>query len=402
MQIWIQSSLLFSKSSFWRNRNRLVNGWHFNVKWISNPELHAVWFQFSHVYCNIAKLFVQFETREIHDFLRDKAWQVLLDVRSPSEYKQGHIPGALSFPLFSDEDRHVVGLTYKREGTKAATKLGLQIASSKIIDFVDGAEKLAGNKPIGMYCWRGGMRSQGMALLLATAGMKVTVLKKGYKTYRNWALQQFERPYKLINLGGYTGTGKTTILLALAKKGLHVIDLEGLAKHRGSAFGNLEQNKQPTSEQFENELAIELAQLGTERPIFIEDESRNIGMVNLPNKLYRQLRQAPLIFLQKDKEVRIEYLKPVYGAADKTQAKKAFERIKKRLGGNNLKLAWAAIDANDAEKAIDIALNYYDRYYYKGLEKRSFSRMVKLDTNRPLDELIAELQQIAKKLYPDA
>lgn len=344
---------------------------------------------------------MQYTTLQIDSFLKKKNWDVLLDVRSPSEYKQGHIPGATSFPLFSDEDRHVIGLTYKREGNKAATKLGLHIAASKLTEFVDNAEKIANDKPIGIYCWRGGMRSNSMALLLSTVGMKVSVLEKGYKAYRRWALQQFEQPYKLINLGGFTGTGKTEILHELAAKGQAVIDLEGMAKHKGSAFGNLEAEKQPTSEQFENNLALELKKLGTEQPIFIEDESHSIGHVILPNGLFTQLRKAPLIFLEKTRKNRIEFLQPTYGMADKEEVKAAFLRIKKRLGGQNLKLALEAIEINDTETAIGIALDYYDRYYYKGLEKRKFNRMQKLDVNGAVEDVLAELTTIAATLYPN-
>jgi tRNA 2-selenouridine synthase len=343
---------------------------------------------------------MQYKTVDIADFLASQN-TVMLDVRSPSEYKQGHIPGAVSFPLFSDEDRHVIGLTYKREGNKAATKLGLHIASSKLTDFIDHAEKLVGDKSVYIYCWRGGMRSNSMALLLSTVGMDVTVLEKGYKAYRRWALQQFELPYKLINLGGFTGTGKTEILRELATTGQPVIDLEGMAKHKGSAFGNLEAKSQPSTEQFENNLALELKKLGTQKPIFIEDESHNIGQVNLPDKLFQQLREAPLVFLQKERKNRIKFLQPSYGMADKEEAKAAFIRIKKRLGGQNLKRALEAIDQNDTETAIDIALDYYDRYYYKGLEKRKFNRMLKLDANGAVDNILADLRTIAETLYPN-
>jgi tRNA 2-selenouridine synthase len=252
-----------------------------------------------------------------------------------------------------------------------------------------------------MYCWRGGMRSNSMALLLSAVGLDITVLQKGYKAYRNWALNQFDKPLKLINIGGYTGTGKTDIIHALSKIHKGVIDLEGMANHKGSTFGNLEQKAQPTSEQFENELALLIADFNLDLPIFIEDESRNIGNVNIPNKLYEQLRNAPLIFLYKDREQRIKLLAPFYGEANKEQAKAAFKRIEKRLGGQNLKKAIAAIDTGNAQMAIDVALDYYDRYYYKGLEKRKFSRMIKLDANRPVEDVVNDLMQRAKTLYPD-
>ena len=318
---------------------------------------------------------------DISDFLANKNNSVLLDVRSPKEFAHGHIPGAISFPLFTDDERHQVGLCYKQKGRDHAVLLGLELVGPKLATFVRDAKRLAKNQPIFMYCWRGGMRSNSMATLLSTAGFNVSVLQKGYKAYRNWALQQFEQPFKLVNIGGYTGTGKTVLLQELRTRGQQIVDLEGLAGHQGSAFGNLAGIPQPTTEQFENVLALELAALNKEAPLFLEDESMAIGQVRIPLALHRSMQKAPLVFLVKDEKARLAHVMTHYGIADKDMAEAAFRRLEKRLGGQNVKLAVEAINADDRETACKIALAYYDKIYYSGLDKRKMDYFTKLDAN---------------------
>jgi len=339
------------------------------------------------------------QSLEVALFLKEAEQGVILDVRSPKEFEHGHIPGAISFPLFTNNERHEVGLCYKNSGQEKAILLGLEIVGPKLASFVKKAERFKG-KPIFVNCWRGGMRSQSMATLLQTVGHKVFLLKKGYKAYRNFVLDTFEMPLKIVNLAGYTGTAKTEILRLLGNLGKQTIDLEGIAKHKGSAFGNLNNEEQPSSEHFENILAKELLKLDADEVIFFEDEGMTIGSVKVPLKVFQSLQHAPMIFIERSKELRIKHLTEVYSEnKNADEAKSAFLRIGKRLGGQNVKEAIEAIDNNDAHKAIFIALNYYDKYYYVKLNTRAFSRFIKVDGNTSNTEVAQRIIEKTGLIY---
>ena len=342
---------------------------------------------------------MQSKALAIHDFLEQSRNGVILDVRSPKEYVRGHIPGAISFPLFTDDERHKIGLTYKRDGRDKAVYVGLQVVGPKLSRFVDEALKVAPEKQVCLYCWRGGMRSNSMALLLSTAGFQVSVLKNGYKAYRQYALSRFEQPLKLVNLGGYTGTGKTDLLHKLSSLGQQILDLEDIARHKGSAFGNLEKNTQPSTEHFENLLALALSNLKTDAIIYTEDESITIGKVRLPLAFFRQLQRAPLIFLGVSDANRVARLSVAYGNADVHEVAAAFNRLKKRLGGKALAEAIEAVENNDVEQAAAIALRYYDKTYYRSLENRTFTRFKKLDANRDIEDVANDIIALSTQFY---
>src|SRR5487761_2352825 len=208
----------------------------------------------------------------IEEFLKLSAECPVFDVRSPGEYLHAHIPGALALPLFTDEQRRIIGTAYKQESRQVAVKKGLDFFSERMKSIPGETEELfnawknskgkeksnLNTNHIIVHCWRGGMRSGAVAWLLDLYGFKVYILKGGYKVFRNWALAQFEKEYKINILGGYTGSGKTGVLQEMKRKGNKVIDLEGLASHKGSAFGSLGEKPQPGQEMFENLLAIEL------------------------------------------------------------------------------------------------------------------------------------------------
>ncbi|WP_170266438.1 tRNA 2-selenouridine(34) synthase MnmH [Phaeocystidibacter luteus] len=295
---------------------------------------------------------------------------ILLDVRAPSEFEAGHIPGAHSFPLFNDNERAEVGTLYKREGKDKAVNRGLEIVGPKLAYFVTEAKTMANDKTIVLYCWRGGMRSGSMEWLLETAGLKVERIKGGYKAYRGWANQKIEsysNGAKWRVLSGMTGSGKTEVLKALAQKGEQVIDLEGLAEHRGSAFGHLLMKPQPTTEHFMNLLGKELHALRSSKPIWIEDESRLIGKVVLPNALYDAIQDAPHYDLNVTTDRRAKNLVEQYGDASADQFKASFTSIKKRLGGLRYKQAVESVDNGDLEAAATLALDYYDKTYSHAL-----------------------------------
>lgn len=295
----------------------------------------------------------------------------ILDVRSPGEFQRAHIPRAISFPIFDDTERAKVGTTYKQVGKDEAIELGLEIVGPKLATWVKMAKQLAVDNTVLVHCWRGGMRSGSMSWLFETAGLKVKILVGGYKAYRNFVLAEFDRKIPFVVLGGKTGSGKTDILLEMQKRGAQVIDLEGLAHHRGSVFGHFGLAPQPTSEHFENEVVAQLRQMDYSKPIWIEDESRHIGQVFMALGLYTQLRAAPVLFLDIAAEYRLPYLVKVYAHYPKEDLAHAVGKIKKRLGGDFYKSALEALEVDDFTQVAAITLHYYDKAYVHGLYKRA-------------------------------
>lgn len=327
------------------------------------------------------------EKIHIEDFLALAKQYPVLDVRSPGEYNHAHIPGACSLPLFSDDERKLVGTAYKQQSREEAIKIGLDFFGLKMRKIVEEAASLAdsskpaantgtaNNQPsskiILVHCWRGGMRSAGVAWLLDLYGFKVYTLTGGYKIFRKWVLEQFEKQYAFQVLGGYTGSGKTYVLEALLKKREVVIDLEKLAHHKGSAFGNIGMPKQPSQEMFENKLSIELfAASQHQKPIWVEDESQRIGDVNIPINLWRQMRQKPLLFLDISFEERLKHIVAEYGKLEKEKLVNAILRINKRLGGLETKEAINGLLEDRVEDSFRILLTYYDKWYLKAMHNR--------------------------------
>lgn len=318
----------------------------------------------------------------------------VLDVRSPGEYTHAHIPNAYSLPLFTDEERKVVGTAYKQESKQVAVKIGLKYFGVKMVEMVAQVEQLLKDlqpktkktepdnnefhpSTVLVHCWRGGMRSAGVAWLLDLYGFKVYTLAGGYKGYRNWVLEQFEKEYPFHILGGFTGSGKTEVLKVMQKKGHTVIDLEGRAHHKGSAFGAIGLPAQPSQEQFENILAGELFTAinkcesakteSTQKIIWLEDESQRIGTVNIPSVLFLQMRKKQVFFLEIPFESRLDYINLHYGKCDKAELVNAVIRIKKKLGGLEAKTALNFLLEDDTKEAFRILLQYYDKLYGKSL-----------------------------------
>lgn len=314
----------------------------------------------------------------ISEVLQLKANLPLLDIRSPKEFAAGHIPGALSFPLFSDEERHQIGTAYKQISQEKAVLMGLDFFGPNMSTMVKQAKKLAPEKEVLLHCWRGGMRSQSVAWLLDLAGFKVHLLDFGYKSYRHFALEQFEKKYPLLLIGGATGSGKTEILQELQKPGEPVIDLEKLANHKGSAFGTIGMPAQGTIEQFENDLALELAALVLTKTTWLEDESGSIGKVNIPKPFYDQMRAAPVLKLEVPREIRVRKLAEEYCKVEKEVLTASVLKIQKRLGGLATKEALAAIEAGDMEKMVELALVYYDKAYQFELEHKENIQIIKV------------------------
>ena len=305
-------------------------------------------------------------------FVSESKHHVILDVRSPAEYAHAHIPGAVSLPLFSDEERAVVGTAYVQQSREQAIKHGLDYFGPKMRQMVEAVEALTaekGNKKVYVHCWRGGMRSGAVAWLLDLYGFEVSLLVGGYKAFRNWVLASFKRPYQLAVVGGYTGTGKTYILHQMQQE-VQVIDLEGLAGHKGSALGGIGLPPQGSQEHFENKLAMALAEVQIDEPIWLEDESQRIGNLNIPHDFFDQMQAAIHYFLDVPSEKRLDFLVEEYGKLPLEALKESTIRIKKRLGGLETKNVLAYLEEADVKEAFKILLRYYDKWYRKGLETR--------------------------------
>ncbi len=313
----------------------------------------------------------------IEEFLKEKKSYPVLDVRSPREYVHAHLPGAKSLPLFSDDERAVIGTAYKQLGRSVAVEEGLKFFSSTMQSIRATALKIfeeTGEKtdPVFyVYCWRGGMRSNAVAWLLDLYGYNVFVLEGGYKSFRKWVLAQFEKKRNLKIIGGYTGSGKTELLATLKKRGENTIDIEHLANHKGSSFGDLGMPPQPQQEMFENNLAWELGSINPiESTIWLEDESRNIGNVQIPEGLWIQMRKSDISFLEIPFAERLNFLTQHYGKFNKENLKNAVVRIQKKLGGLETKNAIQYLEKGKIKECFEILLRYYDKLYSHSLEKR--------------------------------
>ncbi|MDA3821574.1 MAG: tRNA 2-selenouridine(34) synthase MnmH [Bacteroidales bacterium] len=316
----------------------------------------------------------------IEEYLKKKPYLPLIDVRTPAEFESGHIPGAKNVALFSNEERARVGTVYKQESQDLAYDLGAEFVIPKLNFYVEESKKIAIEGKVAVYCWRGGMRSKSFAEHIELNGVnEVFVIEGGYKAFRNHALDSFSKPDKIYILGGYTGSGKTMILHSLKALGEQVIDLEGIANHKGSAFGSIGQDKQPQNEHFTNLLYWQWKDLDFDRPVWLEDESIHIGRVYIPEALFQRMRDASVYFLTIPKEERAKFLVEDYVGVDKEPLIESVHKISKRLGGLKTSQALEALARDDYYETAIITLDYYDKYYFKGVNRREQNKVVKIE-----------------------
>lgn len=305
----------------------------------------------------------------------------VIDVRSPGEFINGHIPGAHNIPLFSDEERKAVGIRYSMEGRLSAILEGLKLSENSMHLKLEKALKISSGGKLLVHCWRGGMRSEVMAWLFSLGKIETAILDGGYKSYRRYLHEYLAATRKMIILGGLTGSGKTGILKVFSNSGKQVADLEGIANHRGSAFGSIGESPQPSGEQFANLLFNALRKTDMNVPLWVEDESRNIGTVFMPEEFYLNMQNNPAIILMMDAGIRIRRLAREYRdyPADKVEA--SILKISRRMGGDRAGKAITALRTGDLEGAIAIVLEYYDKAYMYGLKKRSPGNLLYVGTD---------------------
>ncbi|MCB0410787.1 MAG: tRNA 2-selenouridine(34) synthase MnmH, partial [Flavobacteriales bacterium] len=283
----------------------------------------------------------------IHDFIDQSTDCLLVDVRTPKEFENGHLKDAINLPLFSNEERAIVGTLYKQKGRQEAILKGLEIVGPKLSDFITKIKPKTTNNKVFLYCWRGGMRSGSLAWLFEMYGFKTHVLINGYKSYRKWVIDKLKEPINFIVLGGKTGSSKSYILRELKKMGVQILDLEKLANHKGSAFGHLGEDLQPTQEAFENELANAIHELNKNKITLIEDESRLIGNKIIPENLWDSMRTAKVFYIELPFDERVKHLLKDYGTFDKELLEKSILKISKRMGPEQTKDSLAALHQND-------------------------------------------------------
>ena len=300
---------------------------------------------------------------DISEFLTLSKGHLTIDVRSPKEFNKGHIPHAVNLPLFNDEERAKVGTIYVQTGRNEAIEAGLEIVGPKMVDFVRFVKPLAKDNKIFVHCWRGGMRSGSMAWLFDTMGYEVYMLKNGYKAYRHLIIEELGRKARYIIIGGRTGSGKTEMLHQLRERGEQILDLEALARHKGSSFGALGELPQPSTEQFENDLHLEISKLDLSKPIWLEDESKNIGKCSITNELWANMVKSPLVVVDIPLEVRVKRLVKDYGKMPAEGLEDAIRRIERRLGNEAMKEALHSLNEKDFAEVARITLRYYDKAY---------------------------------------
>ncbi len=339
----------------------------------------------------------------IDEFLSalDATAPLLLDARSPTEFKHAHIPGAFSVPLLNDEHRHEIGITFKKEGREAAVEKGFDLVGPLFGEIIRKVKGLSNGNEVFIYCWRGGMRSGIMAWLLEMSGLKVTLLKGGYKVYRSVVLQSLSVPRKIIILGGKTGSGKTELLQHLADSGEQVIDLEKLACHKGSSFGALGQNPQPSNEMFENLIFSDLRKQNPGSPLWLENESRSIGSAKIPDALFDQMRTAAVVEAEVPIDIRKSRILSEYGEFPVPELRECTARLEKRLGGLRMKQAIEALESNRKSEWLDYLLEYYDETYSYGMSLRDSSMCTKLalEENETYKSFALRLKEMNESVF---
>jgi tRNA 2-selenouridine synthase len=293
---------------------------------------------------------------------------LFIDVRSESEFNEDHIPGAINIPLFNDEERALIGSVYKKQSPKQARQLGLKILSPKLPGLVYSVQSQGEGRQIILYCWRGGMRSLSLATVLDLMNTHVFRLNGGYKSFRRWIRSYFSQdnfPFQVVVLHGLTGTGKTNIIKKLAERGVPVLDLEGLAGHRGSVFGSVGLPEQPTQKHFESLIWRECHKFKSNDYLVVECESKRIGKLVLPTLLFNEMKAGRHILLYDTLEHRINRIIREYQVdKNREELAKTLGNLEKNLGVKKVK-EWQSLIMEEKTYSVlkMLLVKYYDLLY---------------------------------------
>jgi len=305
----------------------------------------------------------------------------IIDVRTPLEFAEDHLPGAVNVPILTNVERVEIGTLYKQEGPQKARLRGLELTCGRFASMVHDVIAHAAGRPVLVYCWRGGLRSLSMAILLEMSGYPAVQLRGGYRAFRNLVFASFEAftpPAPLIVVHGMTGTGKTTFINSLNREQWTVIDLEGVACHRGSAFGEVGLVQRISQKRFDTLLWDAFRKAPGDRPIILEGESQRIGKIALPGAVYQTMADSCKVWCHASLDTRVRRLTGEYACMEYREAMAvALERIKKKLGGVRYAEIKTLLDNWDVEGiARGLVEHYYDRHYYKN---RAWTQDVEID-----------------------
>ncbi|BBM83852.1 tRNA 2-selenouridine(34) synthase MnmH [Candidatus Uabimicrobium amorphum] len=285
----------------------------------------------------------------------------IVDVRSEGEFAKGHIPQAHNIPLMNNEERKLVGIEYRKQGSQSALNLGYKLVGPKFAKIKKKLKDISHDNKLAIHCWRGGKRSEISCQLAEEMQLEVQCIQGGYRSYRRWCRETTQKQRKFYVLSGATGSGKTQLLYLLEQQGLQVLDLEKLAHHKGSVFGGLGNPPQPLQEMFENRLAQKLNTFKNE-PIFVENESRMIGKLFIPECIFTQLKSHNVLYIELPREIRQKRIRKEYAHFAKQDIYACAQKLQKRLGGLRLQNIKRSLELGNYDW-IDILLDYYDRSY---------------------------------------
>jgi tRNA 2-selenouridine synthase len=332
--------------------------------------------------------------------LLDHGFDTVIDVRSPAEFAEDHVPGAINLPVLDNEERARVGTIYKQVSPFDARKIGAALVFRNAANHIESSLSHHDGawRPL-VYCWRGGQRSGSFAWLLREIGWRSDVVRGGYKTYRRLVVDMLHDralPYRFVQLGGYTGTAKTELLPLLAAKGVQVIDLERLANHRGSLLGSM--GDQPSQKAFESALAGELCRLDPARPVLVEAESSKIGQILVPPSVWDAMKVAPWIEVSAPLDARTEYLLRAYDdILSDTATLHARLAPLKAHRGEALVAQWIGLSTAGDKRALTRSLmqDHYDLAYAKSMKAMAPNVIAQVAANGLTP---AHLEQVAGRI----
>jgi tRNA 2-selenouridine synthase len=302
-----------------------------------------------------------------HDEIHTLQNPLLIDVRSPGEYQEDHLPGAINLPVLDDDQRGRVGTLYHQESTFEARQVGARLIAGNLPNILETIEERAGaDRPVVIYCWRGGMRSESLGVILERIGYPTYRVDGGYKSYRRTVHEYFQNgkwDLEFVSVFGLTGCGKTALLERLSERGQSIVDLEGLANHRGSAFGAVGRDEQPSQKAFENRLYQSLIDLSP--PVFIEGESRHVGAVRIPDSLFDEVTSPPRIWMETTLERRVNVIRDEYDWPEsREELIDRLDDLRERLGHEQVDKLQDKLSQNRVRPVVrELLESYYDPAY---------------------------------------